>query len=194
MYIAFPGYQFLKWSFVLLTLLIYWIGLVAFQKPNTFEVIFVNPGVRDLDGIFRSKLTVLHQDGKYVNSGLKDEQANEILNGLHKAMDTQQHFLDTNLTIDKLAGLLCCHKHHLSQVLNDKLGISFNEYINMKRVEASKEMLSNPDKNPFTIASIAYDAGFNSLSTFNEVFKKITCLTPSHYRKMTVKESLKKRI
>ncbi len=194
MYLAFPNYQFLKWSFALVTLFIYWISLTAFQKPNSFEVVFVNHGVKDLDGLSRSKLTVLHQESKYVNSGLKEEHANKIINLLNLAMQTQQLFLDSELTIDKLSEILGCHKHHLSQVLNDNLGMSFNEYINTKRVEVSKEMLSNQAKNPFTIASIAYDAGFNSLSTFNDVFKKMTGFTPSHYRKMTVKESLKKRI
>lgn len=194
MYINFPNYQVLKWCFVLLTLFIYWISLEAFQKPNSFEIVFVNPAVKDMNSLSRSKFTVFHQGAKYLNSGLKDEQANEIINALQKAMHSQQLFLDSGLTIDRLAEILSCHKHHLSQILNDRLGMSFNEYINTKRVEASKEMLSNPAKNVFTIASIAYDAGFNSLSTFNDVFKKITGLTPSHYRKMTVKESLKKRI
>ena len=163
MYLAFPNYQFLKWSFALLTLFIYWITLEVFQKPNSFEVVFVNPAVKDMNGLSRPKLTVLHQGSKYVNSGLKDEQANEIIDALQKAMHSQQLFLDSGLTIDRLAEILSCHKHHLSQILNDRLGMSFNEYINTKRVEASKEMLSNPAKNVFTIASVAYDAGFNSL-------------------------------
>jgi AraC-like DNA-binding protein len=109
-------------------------------------------------------------------------------------METKQLFLDSTITIEKLAALLPCQKHHLSQALNDKLGVSFNEYINQKRTEAAKQMLSDPGKNHYTIASIAYDAGFNSLSTFNDVFKKICGLTPSQYRKMNLEESRQQRI
>lgn len=194
MYISFPHYQYVKWSFVLLTFFIYRISLQAMHRPGSFEVVFGNAEANEHSDRFRPKLTLLHSGDKYANSGLKDEQANEILKALHQKMDTQRLFLDTGLTIDKLADSVACPKHHLSQVLNEKLGVSFNEYINRHRIEASKEMLSSPEKNHFTIASIAYDAGFNSLSTFNDVFKKITGITPSHYRKIMINEYRQQRI
>lgn len=194
MYLTHPHYQFLKWSFVLLTFFIYWISLIAFKRPGSFEVVF---GKMEADAPMASVkpvLTILPPEVKYVNSGLKDEQAIQIIAALEEAMNVKQLFLDSTITIDKLATLLSCQKHHLSQALNDKLGVSFNEYINRKRTEAAKQMLADPGKNHYTIASVAYDAGFNSLSTFNEVFKKIAGLTPSQYRKMGLKESQQQRI
>ena len=193
MYYLYPGYQYLKWSFVLLTGFIYWISFTAFQKPGSFEVVFGKLGSGEPVGTLKAKLTILHPEIKYVNSGLKDGQASCIIKSLQDAM-ARQVFLDPAITIEKLADLLSCHKHHLSQVLNDKLGVSFNEYINQKRIEASKQMLSNPAHDHFTIASIAYDSGFNSLSTFNDVFKKTTRVTPSQYRKMSIRESRQQRI
>jgi AraC-like DNA-binding protein len=194
MYYLYPGYQYLKWSFILLTGFIYWVSLTAFQKPGSFEVVFGKLGSGAPFDTLKAKLTILHPEIKYVNSGLKDEQVSCIIKSLQDCMDTKQLFLDAAITIDKLADLLSCHKHHLSQVLNDKLGVSFNEYINQKRIEASKQMLSNPAHDHFTIASIAYDSGFNSLSTFNDVFKKTTGVTPSQYRKMNLNESRQQRI
>jgi len=55
--------------------------------------------------------------------------------------------------------------------------------VNHYRVEEAKQLLLEPAKEDHKIASIAYDAGFNSLSTFNDVFKKITGTTPSQFRK-----------
>ena len=193
MYYLYPGYQYLKWSFVLLTGFIYWISFTAFQKPGSFEVVFGKLGSGAPFGTLKAKLTILHPEVKYVNSRLKGEQVSCIIKSLQDAM-ARQVFLDPAITIDKLADLLSCHKHHLSQVLNDKLGVSFNEYINQKRIEASKQMLSDPAHDHFTIASIAYDSGFNSLSTFNDVFKKTTRVTPSQYRKMSIRESRQQRI
>lgn len=194
MYLTHPHYQFLKWSFVLLTFFIYWISLIAFKRPGSFEVVFGKMEADAPTTPVKPVLTVLPPEVKYVNSGLKDEQAIQIIAALEEAMNTRQLFLDSTITIDKLATLLSCQKHHLSQALNDKLGVSFNEYINRKRTEVAKQMLADPAKNHYTIASVAYDAGFNSLSTFNEVFKKIAGLTPSQYRKMGLKESQQQRI
>jgi AraC-like DNA-binding protein len=194
MYIAFPNYQHIRWTFVLLSVFIYWISLVALQKPGSFEVFVGNLEANVPVNAIRSVLTILPPEIKYMNSGLKNEQANQIIRSLQEAMESKQLFLDSTITIEKLAALLPCQKHHLSQALNDKLGVSFNEYINQKRTEAAKQMLSDPGKNHYTIASIAYDAGFNSLSTFNDVFKKISGLTPSQYRKMNLEESRQERI
>jgi len=42
-------------------------------------------------------------------------------------------------------------------------------------------MLNDPDMKNLTVASIAYDSGFNTLSAFNTAFKKFTGLTPSNF-------------
>jgi AraC-like DNA-binding protein len=87
------------------------------------------------------------------------------------------------LNIDKLSKLISSNRHHLSQVLNQKLGLSFYDYINTYRVNEAKILLTDAARADHKIAAIAYDAGFNSLSAFNDVFKKMTGQTPSQYRK-----------
>ena len=44
-------------------------------------------------------------------------------------------------------------------------------------------MLSKPEYNHQKIAAIAFETGFNSLSSFNASFKKVTSMTPSEFRK-----------
>jgi len=72
--------------------------------------------------------------------------------------------------------------HILSQVINEQLSSNFNDFINSYRVEEAKKMLMNPEMKNFTIASIAYDSGFNTLSAFNVAFKKFTGITPPQFR------------
>jgi AraC-like DNA-binding protein len=43
-------------------------------------------------------------------------------------------------------------------------------------------MLSNPKYDNLTIAAIAYECGFNSLSSFNTAFKKQVGVTPSAFK------------
>jgi len=75
------------------------------------------------------------------------------------------------------------YKHHLSQVLNEKMNTNFYTYINNLRIEQVKERLKHFDPLKETIEGIAFDCGFNSKSTFNVLFKKVTNLTPTNYVK-----------
>ena len=67
----------------------------------------------------------------------------------------------------------------LSRVINSAFGKSFPKLLNEFRVEDAKKMLENPD---IAINVIATEAGFNSLASFNRVFREITGKSPSSYR------------
>ncbi len=62
-------------------------------------------------------------------------------------------------------------------------GLTFTEYLSRIRVEKAKSYLLNPH---IRISEVAFEVGFQSLSQFNRVFKKITGQSPSQFRmKMT---------
>lgn len=181
LYTRYPYYQNVRWAFSLLTVFIYWISYETLKKPELFKVIKGSNKPLDATYII-PPLKVHHPPLKYSNSGLKEEEALRILKLLQKLMHTDQLYLDTSLTIDALAEKLYCQKHHLSQVLNDKLKQSFAELLNEMRTEEAKRLLSDPLLGHYKISSVAYDAGFNSLSSFNDIFKKREGITPSRYR------------
>jgi AraC-like DNA-binding protein len=158
--------------FLLLTVLIYWISYKAVSKPEMFLETSPTPVVS----------LELRKTEKYAHSSLKREEATRIETDLAQLMKTEKPFLDSNLTIDVLAAKLKTSRHHLSQVLNEKINKSYVDYICDLRLEESKIRLSTPSNNRFTIAAIALDSGFNSVSSFNEVFKKRYGITPSKFR------------
>jgi AraC-like DNA-binding protein len=67
----------------------------------------------------------------------------------------------------------------LSRVINAAFGKSFPRLLSEYRVEDAKRMLKNPE---IPIQVIAFEVGFNSLASFNRVFREVTGLTPSQYR------------
>jgi AraC-like DNA-binding protein len=79
--------------------------------------------------------------------------------------------------------------NNLSQIINEKLGKNFYDFVNEYRVETAKELLLNPKKQHLTLLAIAFDSGFNSKSSFNNVFKKQTSLTPSEFKKQNLLKS-----
>jgi AraC-like DNA-binding protein len=118
---------------------------------------------------------------KYINSNLSTDEGNEIINRLQQLMERENSYIDPEITLPKVAEKINVKPYKLSQVINQKMNMSFNEYINSYRINAIKEALKSSDQD-IKIASFAVDYGFNSISSFNTAFKKFTNLTPSQYR------------
>ena len=183
MYVLYPSLQWIRMGFLALTAFIYWVSYSALTQPDIFYVAHSSPGREPAIVTDMPKLQVSRTAPKYKNSSLPDNEAQRIVKDLEQLMADAKPQLDPEMNIDKLALMVSSNRHHLSQVLNDKVGLSFYDYINSYRVNEAMLLLSDPARTSHKIASIAYDAGFNSLSAFNDVFKKMTGQTPSQYRK-----------
>ena len=94
----------------------------------------------------------------------------------------QKVFLDTELTMPKMAEILNISSHLLSQNINNYYGQNFSDFINSHRLKYAATKLGNTTEVHVKIATIAYESGFNSLSSFNSIFKKNYKMTPSQYR------------
>jgi AraC-like DNA-binding protein len=129
------------------------------------------------------------QAHKYAKSGLSSEQLLEYKERLRTIMQTQQLFLETNLTLPKLAKTAECSVNHLSQVINSGFGMSFFEYINRFRIEHAKKLLSKLNGRSDAVLNIAFTVGFNSNSAFYAAFKKYVGQTPAQYRRSQFEKS-----
>jgi len=126
---------------------------------------------------------------KYARSGLRPEQAEEYLTTLLKIMDEEKPFLDGDLTIHELSVKTGIPRHHITEVLNEKYGRNLFSFVNEYRIKEALRRMNDPKYQHYTLLAIAYDAGFNSKSTFNSFFKAYTGKTPSAYRKEMSKSS-----
>ena len=130
------------------------------------------------------------EEKKYGKNGLSRTELEQYFHLLIAYMKKHRPYRDESLTLKQLAEALDIHANHLSQVINKKEGCNFRDFINSFRVEEVKKELLKPGSKDKNILSIAYDAGFNSKSAFNLVFKKHTCMTPSEYAKKYGMQSL----
>jgi len=127
---------------------------------------------------------------KYVNSTLTVGEAEIIMSKLTRVMEVERLYIDPEITLPKVAEKLQIRPHKLSQVINQQLNMTFNEYINSFRIKEIKSIMKLPEYKKLKIASIAYDYGFNTISSFNTAFKKSTNYTPSQYRNEQVVDNL----
>ena len=120
---------------------------------------------------------------KYAGSGLKESEAQLYLEKLNNFMATEKPYLNPDLNLPQLAKEVDIPPHYLSQVINENLKLNFFDFINRQRVEDVKSKISGSQYQNYSILGIAFESGFNSKSAFNRVFKNITGLTPSEYKK-----------
>lgn len=95
-----------------------------------------------------------------------------------------KRYLDSNfadsITLDQLASLAHMSKYYLVHAFTRYTGMSPITYLNGRRIEISRELLSTTDH---SIAQIASLTGFSSQSYFAQVFKREVGKTPAQYRK-----------
>lgn len=137
--------------------------------------------------IFSSEDVLVSRDNlkpsaKYGGSRLTESEAELYAEKLINYMKSSRPYLNTDLTLSQLASELGISSHILSQVINEKLGINFFDFINDYRVESFKEKIVDPKYGNFSLLGIAFECGFNSKSAFNRIFKLKTGLTPSQYK------------
>ncbi|MCE7991141.1 MAG: AraC family transcriptional regulator [Roseivirga sp.] len=126
------------------------------------------------------------EEKKYQNSRLDNTASLQVISKLEAHIKEEKRFLNPDLKLPMVATELNTTPHVLSQAVNENFGQNFQQYLNGYRVKAAQEMLERQEKSHLTIASIAFDSGFNSLSAFNTSFKKVLQKTPSQYRKEQV--------
>ena len=123
-----------------------------------------------------------HEDPKPSKPGLNRSKIDEIARGIISLMEKEKLYAETELTLKQLADRLQYPTYQVSQAINEGTGKNFYDLVNGYRVEEAKRLLSDSKNENYTILSVGFEAGFNSKTTFNTVFKKFTGVTPTEYK------------
>ena len=148
-----------------MTATIYAIGYTALREPE----IFVGELLR-------------RERGRYERPALSPSEVEEHLARLLALMDEAKPYTEASLRLTDLAALVGLHAHQLSQVINQSCGQNFNDFVNRYRVEEAKRLLSDPGRQADSLLTLAFEAGFNNKTSFNEAFKRHAGMTPSRFR------------
>lgn len=68
---------------------------------------------------------------------------------------------------------------YFCKIFKGATGLTFTDYLSRARVERTKQLLLNPH---VRVSEAAYEAGFQSLSQFNRVFRRVTGQSPTVWR------------
>ncbi len=140
-------------------------------------------------GIYNYAITIdrkkiRHYNSKLGNTSLHLQTSkNNYITDLEEFLINNKAYLDSTLSLESTAKNLKISKSYLSRIIHSELQTSFTDYLHGFRIEEAKSYLSNPEFSDYTITSIGLEAGFNSRSSFFEIFKKETGKTPLEYKK-----------
>ncbi len=169
-YLTLPKTKTWNYDWLIISILMYIIGYAGLRQPEIFSG---KPEI-NLDEKTPKK--------KYEKSTLTEEMTEKYLQKLKLYIENEKPYLKNDLTLPELSEELLIPVHSLSQIINEQFNQNFFEFINSYRVEEAKKLIRQPDKQNINLASIAFESGFNSVSSFNSAFKKFAGVTPSHYR------------
>ena len=86
---------------------------------------------------------------------------------------------DEELSLTEVGKAVNISANHLSEKFKEVAGINFVDYVARIRVGKACDLLQNSN---LRISEIAFAVGFQSLSQFNRVFKKLTRQSPTQFR------------
>jgi YesN/AraC family two-component response regulator len=124
-------------------------------------------------------LTIFAQHLSALSNQLSVQEANSENPAIARARVyiAEQHAED--LSLDQVAKQVNMSAFYFCKMFKKATSMTFTDYLARVRIEKVKNLLLNPNKR---ISEAAYEAGFQSLSQFNRVFRRIAGEAPTTYR------------
>lgn len=119
---------------------------------------------------------------------VRDRLAAEI----DKVMTRTEAPFSGDFSLTRLAQSIGSNTRYVSHVINEVFGSNFQTYVNSVRIrEACRRIDDHATYGNYSTEAIGETVGFNSRSAFATAFKKITGLSPSEYRKISIQRAQK---
>ncbi|WP_252130700.1 AraC family transcriptional regulator [Clostridium caldaquaticum] len=115
---------------------------------------------------------------EYSSQELSHEQ--ERLKKIESVFQFVEANYQNSIDLDDISKAAGFSKYYFTRFFKENTGMTFLEYLNNFRVTKAQWLIMEEES---SIAEIAYKSGFNSIKTFNRVFKNITGRTPMEYKR-----------
>ncbi|MGV3757367.1 MAG: helix-turn-helix domain-containing protein [Verrucomicrobiota bacterium] len=107
------------------------------------------------------------------------QQANSEPPVIRKAKEFIHEHQAEDITLGQVAKSVNTSTFYFCKIFKKYSGLNFTDYVSRVRIEKAKNLLLNPN---LRVSEIAYEVGFQSLTHFNRVFKRIVGQSPTQYR------------
>ena len=177
--VLFPGQAWLKeWEYVPAALLLFGINLVLLGYRGGVVFERVNATI--------APTALADSQGDQAEVTVASDFDQGLVATVQAHMVDETAWREMGLTIGQLAQQLEVPQYRLRQAINAGLGYrNFSDFLNSYRIAETARRLRDPDESGLPVLTIAMDAGFRSLSSFNKAFKEAHGVTPTQFRKQS---------
>lgn len=187
LYPSFGSFGSMYWYYLIFATLVYFLTIQGYahlvtvftiSKANKVEIAAEsNKSTHEARSYVNlSQSDHLNHDTSYDAKALAQKRAQL------SALFEQQHvYRDPELSLQGLASMLNWHTKETSAVINQGFEKNFNDFVNTYRVNEFKQIIVHQEGNSPRVLDSAFECGFNSKSTFNRVFKRLSGQTPKQF-------------
>lgn len=170
------------YTFTMLDIFILFIGYFGVKQVG----VFTNKNITSQainDEVEKTDDVNVSEKIKYQSSNADETLLLKIHQELQDLMQKEKLYKHPELNLNELAQRLNVNPNILSQVINSIENKNFFDYINEQRIAEFIRISVLQENQKFTLLSLAFEVGFNSKTSFNRNFKKVTGQTPTIYLK-----------
>lgn len=161
-------------------------GLIKSEDPKDYEKRPIIESFKDMNDLLHASSymetngIILQLLSRFLAADeFKFGKENVIPSKISQSINHIQTHLDHNLTVADLAAAANLSNDHFSSIFAEHVGERPIAYIQSRRIERAQFLISTTD---LSLTEIAEQTGFDTLSYFSRVFRKITGQSPSAYK------------
>lgn len=143
------------------------------QVQNSHYEYIVKSNLFNITGLLLRYIPIENYDNTNKNSKYY------YIDRMHKVLTFLEDNYTTPITLQQGADICNLSIYHFSRLFSSTMGQSFTSYVNALRIHSSEELLMN---DTLSISYIALECGFESIRSFNRVFKSLKGISPSQFR------------
>ena len=128
-----------------------------------------------------SEVNVLRK--KIVESNVEQPYIPSLFERFEEVMQSEKMFLNPDVSREDVSKTVFTNSTYLSEAIKTATGLTFSDYVCKLRLEHAKDLLIDSKEKESSIADVAFSSGFNTVRTFNRLFKEKYGLTPTEMRK-----------
>lgn len=113
--------------------------------------------------------------------GLSNNKQHEYIEKFMMVCNYITEHCAENLDVNQLADIAGFSRFHFARLFKQFTNVSCYEYLTQQRIAQAERLLTEPN---ISVTEVAMRSGFNSLSTFNRIFKASKHCTPSEYKNL----------
>lgn len=122
---------------------------------------------------------MLHQENAHFFPDTPMKKQQEYMIKFHEVLTYIHEHCTENPCVETLADITGFSVSHFARLFRQYTGMSWYNYLNQQKILHVEQLLASTE---LPITEIAMQSGFNSLATFNRIFKTVKHCTPSEYK------------